>query len=375
MSNTSTGLSVLTSEIEATTQAVVKRVLNSIDRASARLEAEQQLEDEQALADTEIALVQVRLSKAAALLAAAQAHRAKLTSEVETCRPRQVAGEQPRELTGEAEDTAADTDAEEPRHHRPQAPGELAGRPQPAGRDQRSEVARTRPHSGRRGAGTLSLNPEEWICSACCSTTSPRVPGSRTPRAACASVAVRTSLSVWVLKNDSIPHNLLARMTAAGVRWHLVPFEAAAAQSILAMTTEALAQEVRKIESSLARSLQRTGDRFEAGEANRRQCMAATRAALARAQQALRSARAVEALFGIDAGSTGTEAAVARLGLAARQRAETYAALTAEVGEHDAALADAAEADLVPAGVLADRIEDATGRDMEAVHTSFREAV
>ena len=179
---------------------------------------------------------------------------------------------------------------------------------------------------------------------------------------------IRVNLSVWVVKDEATPHNLLARMTAAGVSWHLIPFDSAADAQVLDLCREALAAEVRRVVAALRKAIDRADDKLRQDKdvkAFDRRC----REAHKRAERQLLAATDAAYVFSLAIDSDGVALSLAQLHASAVARAATYASLAASLD--DPRLREAAEADLLPAQVLADAVEDQTGADMSAVHAAF----
>lgn len=89
----------------------------------------------------------------------------------------------------------------------------------------------------------------------------------RNPSGTLRRLAVRTSYSVWVVPQDRVPWGLLDGWTHAGVRWHLVPFAAEAAEQILALATDTLRSQIASIQASAGKSLQDAGAKLNRDEA------------------------------------------------------------------------------------------------------------
>jgi hypothetical protein len=203
----------------------------------------------------------------------------------------------------------------------------------------------------------------------------------RNPSGTLRRLAVRTSYSVWVVPQDRVPWGLLDGWTHAGVRWHLVPFAAEAAEQILALATETLRSQIAAIQASADKSLREAGAKLERDEAAHGP--ASTEAAHSlyqrrarricrRAERLLADAEAAARCFGMPAGELplGTaRAAIRGLQVAAQQRAALYAAMVHQVA--GTRLDAAANASDVPAEVLADFIEENGLGDMTGVREAF----
>lgn len=185
--------------------------------------------------------------------------------------------------------------------------------------------------------------------------------------------AIRTTGSVWVLHEDHIPHNLLHRMTLAGVTWTNVPFERGN-EAALQRAANGLAKQIADIEASARKSLTNLKRLAEEKPEAERAAYYARRARqiVRNANRAIQQARRAAEIFGLSelaTRTTQTASVIETLQQTAHARAAIYAQMTEQVKDTD--LHAAAAADEVPAGVLADYIEDQTGRDMSNVHEAF----
>lgn len=182
--------------------------------------------------------------------------------------------------------------------------------------------------------------------------------------------AIRTTGSVWVIREEHTPHNLLHRMTLAGVTWSLVPFKEGCEQA-LARAANGLAKQIADIERSAAKSIANLDKLTEKRpEAERADYYARrTRAIVTAANRAIAQVRRTAEIFGLEANTSQVIDAVNILQQTAHARAAIYAQMTEQIKDTD--LHAAAAADQVPGGILADMVEDTTGQDMSGVHEVF----
>lgn len=191
------------------------------------------------------------------------------------------------------------------------------------------------------------------------------------------SMAVRVNLSCWVIREGDIPYVLLNDMAAGGATWHVVRFDAGESEKLVGMAREALIRDIREALRRANRSAAVAAQPIEAGEntANTRAAFVErVRPLVRRMNRLLADARKAAERFGIDPASVSVDDAAAAVralqsGMYARARAYAdAAALVRQLG--DEAMANAAAADLVPAGILADDIDD-RGGDASALREAF----
>lgn len=182
-------------------------------------------------------------------------------------------------------------------------------------------------------------------------------------------IGFRIDGSVWVIPNNHVPYNLLNEMTAAGVTWHLLEFTGSQAEKILALAKDVMEKEIAEIATRLETSIQSAdqqydtrlaesegGKEIEKAESYYR---SRTRGALKRAEQMLKDIEKAAGCFGISVGTSVSYSTIKALRTSVAARAHAYSRLTqAVVGTQ---LEAAAKADEVPAGVLADYVEERGG--------------
>lgn len=186
-------------------------------------------------------------------------------------------------------------------------------------------------------------------------------------------IGVHLQLSGWVVPEDKLPMNYLNSLTELGVTWDYVRFDDSEIPKLVARAEQAIARETQQIAERLAESMERAGTAYEApaeGDPNvrRRNYLYRVDAAAKSARKRLEDLDAARAVFGLPQATidmTALQGRVGTLRAAAHARAASYAAMTEAVRAVDPALADAAEADAVPAGQLADRLLDADAISVE----------
>jgi hypothetical protein len=185
-------------------------------------------------------------------------------------------------------------------------------------------------------------------------------------------VAIRTNLSVWVVREDFIPYNRLDRMRQEGALWHLVPFDPSANDTILSLCAEALAASVAETEKSCQRSLDREAGKLDDSGNGVRYSRRVDQIVKQNCAK-LADLRAAAAAYGIVNQADDVLARFTSFSTLYHARVGVYAGLTGAVA--GTALQLAAEADDVPPAILADFVEDNTGADMSSVQALFSEAV
>lgn len=179
--------------------------------------------------------------------------------------------------------------------------------------------------------------------------------------------------SVWVIPNNAIPYHLLDEMTAAGVTWHLLEFIPGEGEKILALARNAMRKEIEDGQRRLAEVIERYDSRYDAdlGQAQdgnetdkaEKQYRSRTKEAVKRAEQLLKDIEAAAARFGIEARSElplmSALDRVNALRLTAGARASAYTRLAEQT--KGTLMEAAASEDEVPAGELADYVEENGG--------------
>ncbi len=191
-------------------------------------------------------------------------------------------------------------------------------------------------------------------------------------------MAVRVNLSCWVIREGDIPYSLLHEMATGGATWHVVRFDASEGAKLVGMAVASLKRDIRdamrranQSVSAASRSLDPTAD--NPTEAKRRYAERA-RPIVRRLVKLLSDVQKAAERFGIDRATLSLTDAMAgvnslQAGMLARARA--YSEAIEQVRTlGDSAMANAAAADLVPAGILADDIDD-RGGDASALREVF----
>lgn len=183
-------------------------------------------------------------------------------------------------------------------------------------------------------------------------------------------LAVRINLSVWVMREDNVPHAYLAELTEEGVSWHLIPFAGVSADYVYGLCNLALNGECERIARSARRSIL-TAERTcrDTGDVERfRKRM---RASTLRAARLLEDSRKAGSVFGIGLPITDLVRQVHALHVRALARSTAY--LTMRDAVRGSEMEAAARAEDIPGPILADWIEDRSGESMEGLQELFRD--
>lgn len=185
--------------------------------------------------------------------------------------------------------------------------------------------------------------------------------------------AVRINLSCWVICEQDIPYYLLNEMQIGGATWHVVRFDPREGENLLRMAIESLKRDLKTAVKRAKTARWRAGEQLETN-ADLTKYERQARVIVRRVKKMLDSAREAANRFGIGEDTinlahsvNAIDAIKTSMKERARQYAETAATLR-QVG--DEAMAQAVQSDQIPAGVVADRIDDA-GEDATALRTVF----
>lgn len=192
--------------------------------------------------------------------------------------------------------------------------------------------------------------------------------------------AVRVNLSCWVVPDGMIPHTLLHDMQAASCRVNYVRFADDEAQNLIRLAADLLREEAARAVESARESVRRAAERQEgedelSPEKAEARCRKAVSGAARKMQILLGDLERAAAAFGIRQDTLPLEEAAMSIRViqsAALRRAEAYAKAARRarlVGAGDG-LGEAAVADTVPPGVLADYLED-RGEDVSELREAF----
>lgn len=193
-------------------------------------------------------------------------------------------------------------------------------------------------------------------------------------------VAVRTTLSGWVVPTDRVPWALIDELRTAGATVTLYKFDESEGESLLFSVQNALLTQIRQAAESAEASANSAAEQYaNSDKPNRgRYLDQRIKTAHAAATEKLKAYQDAAAVFGIDAATleVRTAAAVANaIQVGVYVRAErcvaAVVALRAQNTAAATAMANAADANRVPVGVMADMVQD--GGD-EATAVGLREA-
>jgi hypothetical protein len=181
-------------------------------------------------------------------------------------------------------------------------------------------------------------------------------------------IGVRVNLSVWVIPNHLIPYALLNTMAENKVTWHAVEFSTAESEKLIRIARQSLERDVRDAVARTQRSIAAAHQAFEQPEEGQEVSFDAFQdrigRAVKRAQELLGDLEEAAKVFEIDPCSLPVSWAMGQfqvLQSAAHQRAQVYVGAAQKaraIGGDGVALANAAMADDVPAGVVADFLRE-----------------
>lgn len=208
--------------------------------------------------------------------------------------------------------------------------------------------------------------------------------GYPNPSALLRRCAFRVDGSVWVVKDSSTPWNVLNDMTDGGVDWKLFPFAAEGTAALIETCRNTLIAEIQDSTTRNAESLAAIQSRHliaRAAATNGRELEIADRkygyevkALNKRANQLLDDLNEAARVFGLDANGLGINAGLnAVTGLIATARAKAHLHTNTVTALANTPFAAAANANEIPAGIMADMIEENTGKDMTEVRKAFTE--
>jgi hypothetical protein len=195
--------------------------------------------------------------------------------------------------------------------------------------------------------------------------------------------AVRVNLSCWVIPESEVPYHLLHEMELGGATWHVVRFADDEVKNLVRMAREAILQQTADAERRAKRSVEQATERVTndaengAADAAEKKFRTRTGAAVRRVKVLLGDLKMAAERFGIGDAGTSLSAALASVN-AAHAAASARARLVAEAAREaakvgDGRMGEAAAADLVPALILADYVEE-NGGDAEAMRLAFSDS-
>lgn len=195
--------------------------------------------------------------------------------------------------------------------------------------------------------------------------------------------AIRVNLSCWIVREDLVPYSLLNELAEGGAVYHVVKFDASEGKNLIKMAIQALKKEVAEHVQRGEESMQSAAERHLGNEditPEERQARFELRAGaiVARLEELLEDVKEAAKQFGIDPkrlSLTQARATIAALDAGYQTRAAEYAKAQKKLAGRSgtgAALAEAAAADNLPAGVAADYLDD-TASTAEEGGESLRE--
>lgn len=194
---------------------------------------------------------------------------------------------------------------------------------------------------------------------------------------------VRTTFSGWVVPTDRIPWALVDELRAAGEVVTLYKYDPSEGESLLFAIQNALLTQIRQAAESAEASANAAAEQYaNSDKPNRSKYMEQRiKSAATAAAEKLAAYRAAADVFGIDTATleVNTAAAVANaIQVGVYIRAERYVAAVAALRVQNTAaataMANAADQNAVPVGVMADMVQDGGTAADEVVAVELREA-
>lgn len=189
-------------------------------------------------------------------------------------------------------------------------------------------------------------------------------------------MAVRANLSCWIIPTHLIPYSYLNELADGGATWHVVQFDTNESEKLLKMARESIAREMRAALNRARKAAQDAAVAYENPEEGETPTIAnfeeRVHRAVRRAEEVLRDLETAAGVFSIERSATPVAWAFEQATMiqtAAHERAKRYAEAAVTLRRIDPingdGLANAAEADELPAGILADALDEA-GASTEA---------
>lgn len=193
--------------------------------------------------------------------------------------------------------------------------------------------------------------------------------------------AVRSNLSVWIVPDDRIPYHLLNEMEIAGCSWQVIKFDASEAVKLINITLESLKKDVQQAMKRLETEKQVALDTVLSDEESGADVSVLTyykrvKGLLRHAEQLVADYCEAAACFGIAPSCLNVNkacTAISSLSTSMKTRSLLFTEMTRlaeSKGEAGKSMASAARADDVPAGILADFLEE-QGEDITAAREAF----
>lgn len=194
--------------------------------------------------------------------------------------------------------------------------------------------------------------------------------------------AARINLSAWLIRPGDVPYSLLADLKAGGATWHVAKFDAGEGVKLAALAIESMKKEARealkrarKAQGAAAKRIEKKADDAAAVESFQLR----GREAVSRLRRLLKDLEAAAERLGLgakslslDASRTAVEAISAKYAERARLYSEAAGAAERTATPTGKALGRAARGDAVPAGILADYLDE-SGEDGSKLRGAFGE--
>jgi hypothetical protein len=196
-------------------------------------------------------------------------------------------------------------------------------------------------------------------------------------------IAVRVNLSCWVVREGDIPYNYLHWLKEQGATWHVVKFDTDENEKLVKMALDSIRKDIRlsiqRAKASADSAGCKLNDPDMTPEDKSKRYDSVTRATIKRLKETLNSLSAAAKLFGITdrdislnealQQTTAIQSSVARKAAEYNRAINRLASL---YGDNDGMVRNA-RGDRVPAGILADNLEErGNGREDASLAQKLR---
>lgn len=168
-------------------------------------------------------------------------------------------------------------------------------------------------------------------------------------------MAVRLNLSCWLVRSDRLPNHVLVELSQGGASWHVLPFAETASGSAKEIAKERLQVEISEATKRLRKAI--ATKPADDSPKEKRKAADRVRRASVRLQTLLSDLEQAADELGVSYDFNSAHQTLRRLDAQAEHVARAYLVAAASLPEADP-IRQAAQADLVPAPILADYAQD-----------------
>lgn len=197
------------------------------------------------------------------------------------------------------------------------------------------------------------------------------VPMNQHPCVRLRPLAIRLQLSGWVILEGNIPYNYLTYLTEQGCQWDVIKFDQGENKKLIQKAIQSVKNEIRATIKSARDSFQSCSAQLNADdmvpEDKAKRFDRNTKATIKRLKQTLADLRQAASTFGIGDNDLNIVEAFQQVNVIQATIAAKAAEYTRAINElaklrgNGDGMVRAARADQVPAGILADYLDDAGG--------------